>query len=217
MKLPDSEPIVRAEPLREAVYDRIIELLCSGEYPPGSVLTEASLSRMLAVSRTPVREALLRLQAEGVLQSSLARGFTVRPLDRRDVVELYPILATLEGLAARSITNPSKAMLKELQSTAAAIVRCGDGIERWRLDAKFHRTLVAAGGNEHLVEMIGQLRINLSRYELTFMREMPSRDNADEQHAQIIAALDDRSPDLAARILDQHWRDGQEQLLDWLS
>lgn len=211
------EPIARAEPLREAVYARIVDLISSGHYPPGAALTEASLSRALDVSRTPVREALLRLEAEGVLRSALARGFTVRPLARREVEELYPILACLEALAVRAAIPAPKATLTTLRGTLAELEQCQDPIRRWKLDTAWHGTLAAASGNEHLVGMISQLRTNVSRYELAYMREITARDEADHQHRDILAAVAAREPDEAAKLLETHWHRGMHLVLEWLA
>jgi DNA-binding GntR family transcriptional regulator len=210
------EPIARGEPLREAVYARIVDLISSGEYPPGAALTEASLSRALEVSRTPVREALLRLEAEGVLRSALARGFTVRPLVRREVEELYPILASLEALAVRAAIPVPKPTVKTLRGTLAELERCQDPVLRWKLDTRWHGTLTAASGNGHLQGMIGQLRINVSRYELAYMREVTVRDEADHQHRDVLAAVEAREPDRAAELLETHWHHGMRLVLEWL-
>lgn len=211
------EPIARAEPLRDAVHARLVELISSGQYPPGAALTEASLSRALDVSRTPIREALLRLEAEGVLRSALARGFTIRPLVRREVEELYPILAGLEALAVRTAIPVPKPTVKALRGTLTELERCQDPVRRWKLDTRWHATLVAASGNEHLHAMIGQLRVNLSRYELAHLREVPTREHADQQHREILAALEARETDRAAELLETHWREGQQRVLDWLT
>lgn len=209
-------PIARAEPLRAAVYARIVGLICSGEYQPGEALTEASLSRSLQVSRTPVREALLRLEAEGVLQSTLARGFTVRPLVRSETEELYPILAALEGLAVTTAmqlgaveTEPLAAILAELES-------CTDPVRRWQLDTEWHGGIVAAAGNEHLVALTGQIRTNLSRYELTYMREVHSRTAADREHREILAAIEDGRVDVAAEAIQRHWHGGMRLVQAWI-
>lgn len=121
----------------------------SGAFLPGDAVTEAGLSRSLQVSRTPVREALLRLEAEGVLQSALARGFTIRPLIGREAAELYPILAALEGLAVRSTTSLPGDTAKTLRATAQELKECQDPMLRRRLDAACHATIVASAGNRH--------------------------------------------------------------------
>lgn len=213
---PATQPIPRGEPLREAVYARVVDLILSGRYPPGAALTEAALSRALEVSRTPIREALLRLEAEGVLSSSLARGFTVRPLVRREVTELYPILASLEGLAVRMAPAFDAQALQTLAGTLGELEGCADPVGRWRLDSTWHGVLVAASGNDHLISFVARLRVNLSRYELTYMREARTREVADRQHREILAAVTAHDVARATEILEEHWREGMELVLDWL-
>lgn len=210
-------PVVRPEPLREAVYLRIAERISSGHYPPGAALTEAGLSRELQVSRTPVREALLRLQAEGVVGSALARGFTVRPLATRDAAELYPILAALERLAVQTAGRLDRATLDGLDGTLTELEGCAEPVRRWQLDTRWHAGITAAAGNEHLQQMIRQLRTNLSRYELAYMREVRSRIQADQQHRAITDALAAGEPDRAADLVAEHWHEGMQLVLDWLN
>ncbi|WP_158890079.1 GntR family transcriptional regulator [Amycolatopsis anabasis] len=208
------EPIARAEPLREAVYGRIVGLFWSGRYPPGTALTEAALARELGVSRTPVREALLRLQAEGVLDATLARGFTVRPLRVREAEELYPILAALESLAVRTATVPGD--LGELERLLTELESCPDPVRRWQLDSAWHAGLVAASGNEQLIALVSRVRTSLSRYELTYMRETPVRADADRQHRAILAAFAAGDLPAAADLLTTHWHHGQSSIVTWL-
>ncbi|MGA6162278.1 GntR family transcriptional regulator [Amycolatopsis magusensis] len=210
-------PIIRAEPLRDAVYARIVELFWSGDYPPGTAVTEAALSRQLDVSRTPVREALLRLEAEGVLRSALAKGFTVRPLDAREAAELYPILGTLESLAVRTAGTPPPSVVRALEHTLAELEDCTDPIRRWRLDSDWHAGLVAAAGNRQLQEMVGRVRTNLSRYELTYMRETVDRTEPDRQHLEILVEFASGDTDRAADLLTAHWEAGMRAVLNWLN
>ncbi|WP_205215244.1 GntR family transcriptional regulator [Amycolatopsis albispora] len=209
-------PIARAEPLRDAVYARIVELFWSGAYPPGTAVTEAALSRELDVSRTPVREALLRLEAEGVLRSALARGFTVRPLDRREASELYPILGALESLAVRTAGTPSAARVRDLERILANLEDCTDPVRRWRLDSDWHATLVTASGNQQLEEMVARVRTNLSRYELTYMRETVDRTEPDRQHLEVLVEFASGENERAAQLLSAHWDAGMRAVLTWL-
>jgi DNA-binding GntR family transcriptional regulator len=212
-----SDPIPRPEPLRAAVYARIVGLIVSAQYRPGSVLTEAALSRAMGVSRTPVREALLRLEAEGVLESTLARGFTLRPLSRSEAAELYPILAALEALAVKGAGRPAKPVLDALRATLGELEGCTGAVRRWQLDTQWHATLTSACGNRHLAGLIAQLRTSLSRYELAYMQQARSRERADQQHREIIAALEAGDVGRAADILTEHWHDGEQLILRWLA
>jgi DNA-binding GntR family transcriptional regulator len=209
-------PIARAEPLRAAVYARIVGLICSGDYQPGEALTEAALSRSLHVSRTPVREALLRLEAEGVLQSTLARGFTIRPLLRSETEELYPILAALEGLAISTAMRLDTLRTERLAALLAELESCADPVRRWQLDTEWHGNIVAAARNEHLVALTGQIRTNLSRYELTYMREDHSRADADREHREILAAIEEGRADVATESIQRHWHGGMHLVQAWI-
>lgn len=213
---PAPQPIQRSEPLREAVYARVVDLVVSGRYAPGAALTEAALSRTLQVSRTPIREALLRLESEGVLSSALARGFIIRPLVRNEAIELYPILATLESLAVRMAQAWDASVVDAMHRTLDDLEGCTDPVQRWRLDTLWHGTLVAACGNQHLMSFIARLRVNLSRYELTYMREVRHRVLADHQHREILAAITAQDLPQAAYLLDEHWHRGMELVLAWL-
>lgn len=177
MSTPDPvAPITRNEPLREAVYARIVTLLSTGRLSPGMSVTEAALSRSLDVSRTPVREALLRLEAEGVVHSSLARGFVVRPLSDREVSEVYPILAALEALAVRSAPRPLEtAEHDRLAGLLDELEASGDAVARRALDTAFHTGLISLCGNQHLQEAIAKLRTSLSRYEIAYMQHTLAR------------------------------------------
>jgi DNA-binding GntR family transcriptional regulator len=212
-----ADPIPRPEPLRAAVYARIVALIVSAEYPPGSVLTEAALSRAMGVSRTPVREALLRLEAEGVLESTLARGFMLRALSRSEAAELYPILAALEALAVENAGPAVKPVLATLRATLSELEECTDAVRRWQLDTAWHATLTSACGNRHLAGLIAQLRTSLSRYELAYMQQVRSREQADQQHREILGALEAGDARRAASLLTGHWRDGEQVILRWLA
>lgn len=212
-----ADPIPRPEPLRAAVYARIVALIVSAEYRPGSVLTEAALARAMGVSRTPVREALLRLEAEGVLESTLARGFMLRALSRSEAAELYPILAALEALAVRDAEPAVKPVLGALRAALSELEGCTDAVRRWQLDTAWHTTLTSACGNRHLAGLIAQLRTSLSRYELAYMQQVRSREKADQQHREILGALEAGDTRRAASLLAEHWHDGEQVILRWLA
>ncbi|NDZ82197.1 GntR family transcriptional regulator [Streptomyces sp. SID10853] len=211
-------PITRNEPLREAVYARIVTLLSTGRLPPGTAVTEAALSRSLGVSRTPVREALLRLEAEGVVHSSPARGFVVRPLSDREVSEVYPILAALEALALRSVRRPlDTAEHDRLAGLLDELEASGDAVARRALDTDFHTGLISLCGNQHLLEAIAKLRTSLSRYEIAYMQHTPSRGPADRQHRLVLSALAEGDHERAAAVIEEHWHDGKRCIAAWLA
>jgi DNA-binding GntR family transcriptional regulator len=214
--VPDG-PISRPEPLRAEVYRRVVRLMTAGELEPGQTITEASLSKSLGVSRTPVREALLQLEAEGVVQSTPARGFTVRDLSRTEATELYPILATLEALAVTSTTKPFD--VNGLRELNAKLIVEDDPITRWKLDTAFHETMIAAADNENLKTMITRLRVTLSRYEIEYMRTVGGawKHASGNRHAAIVDALAKGDRAAAAKAVALNWQQSLHAVRTWLA
>jgi DNA-binding GntR family transcriptional regulator len=212
-----SEPIARPEPLRTSVYRRLVGLMTGGELVPGQALTEAALSKALGVSRTPVREALLQLESEGVLQSTPARGFTVRELSATEATELFPILATLESLAVRTAT--SRPNLARLRSVDAELSIAEDPVNRWRLDTAFHEKLVEGCANASLRALITRLRVTLSRYEIEFMRRAGRHwaHASGSRHAAILDTLAARDLDGVHDAIARNWQDSLDAVRGWLT
>src|SRR5882672_2573042 len=173
----NSEPIPRPEPLRASVHRRVVRLMTDGELEPGQTLTEAGLSKSLGVSRTPVREALLQLEAEGVLRSSPARGFTVRDLSGTEAAELFPILSTLETLAVHLCRK--RFDLRRLRKLDSELTAATDPVTRWQLDTAFHQKLIENCPNANLRALITRLRVTLSRYEIGYLRATQAWHHAD--------------------------------------
>jgi DNA-binding GntR family transcriptional regulator len=212
----NSGPIPRPEPLRASVYRRVVRLMTDGELEPGQTLTEAGLSKALGVSRTPVREALLQLEAEGVLQSTPARGFTVRELSTAEATELFPILSALESLAVRSTRKPID--IKRLKQLDDQLSKADRPITRWKLDTAFHETMIAGCPNQSLRAMITRLRVTLSRYEIEYMRTVGGawQHASGNRHAAIVAALVESDLDGAEAAIWQNWRQSLHAVQNWL-
>ncbi|MEV0649137.1 GntR family transcriptional regulator [Phytomonospora sp. NPDC050363] len=211
-----ADPIERPAPLRAAVYQRVVDLVATGKLTPGQTITEAELSRSLGVSRTPVREALLRLEAEDVLDSTPARGFSLRPLSPAEAAELYPILAALERLAV-STSPPGALDLAGLRALDAELLAADDPVERWRLDTAFHEAIVSACPNVSLRGMIHGLRVRVARYELTYMRDGDRETHSAPVHERILAALDAGDLAAAAGHIDRNWEGSRAMVLNWLN
>jgi DNA-binding GntR family transcriptional regulator len=212
----NEQVIARPEPLRAAVYRRVVRLMTSGELEPGQTLTEAGLSKTLGVSRTPVREALLQLEAEGVLQSTPAKGFTVRKLSITEAAELFPILATLESLAVRIAAK--KVNLRELREIDAELTLAEDPVTRWRMDTTFHEKLIEGCPNASLRALITRLRVTLSRYEIEFMRRAGQQWQhvAGSRHAAILDALAHHDLDGVHEAIARNWEDSLDAVRTWL-
>lgn len=187
------------------VYRHLVGRLRSGELASGSRLREEDIAAELGVSRTPVREALTRLQARG-LAGVTSFGLTVCELDPRQVGELYAMRAVLEGSAARfAAENASAADLEAIRHAAAVFAEhAEDAAALARANALFHEAIYAAARNGYLMRMLEDLNDSLALLpRTTFM--IPGRSlDAQAEHAAILAAIEARQPDQAEQAARHH-------------
>ncbi|HJU66377.1 MAG TPA: GntR family transcriptional regulator [Gemmatimonadaceae bacterium] len=194
-------------PLRDDVHRAILDRVLAGSYAPGTRLKDTVLAYDLGVSRTPVREALMRLEWEGVLSADMGRGFRVRPLAASDVRDAYPMLWTLEQLALRSGAPLSDDSLGTLNDLDAETGRTSPELERQLdVDARWHDALVASCGNARLLSLLATLRAIATRYERVFLRRADTASNLTRDHREIARALTARNVDAAITMLERHWR-----------
>jgi DNA-binding GntR family transcriptional regulator len=207
--------ITRA-PLREDVGREILLLIHSGELSPGTRVRDSALAARLGVSRTPVREALLRLSREGALDAIPGKGFRVRPLGPSEIRDVGTILSTLEPLALRRSPDFPRERLDRLAALDRRMETTrGDPAASIELHDDWHRILLEACPNPRLLQMIATLRQTPRRYLHAYLRQTGGVSLSTGQHAKMLEALarGDREP--AVRHLEQHWRRGTEELEAW--
>jgi len=207
---------IRRVPLRDQVYDEISGRVLRNELPSGTRISDSVLAEELGVSRTPVREALLRMEREGFLEADLHRGFFVKQQTAAEVEEAYPVLWTLEGLALRSSGPASPETLAELERINRELVETDDPERRLELDTLWHSTLLSQCSNGLLLGMVDTLKSALRRYEHAYMRDAGLIPASHGAHEEIRAAFAASDNERAAALLEEHWRFGRDVLLRWL-
>jgi DNA-binding GntR family transcriptional regulator len=193
---------------RAQAYEVIRSLIVKGELLQGTVITEAELVRRLGMSRTPVREALRQLQAEGYLWPAEGRGYAIPVLGEDDLRDLYTVRASLEGLAAEHaaarLTRMDLARLEDLYDTMQAAQSRRDDDELAQLNSQFHDAVAVASGNRYLQGMLGQIQDAFERFRLTALAQPGRREQAHLEHGELIAALRDRDPERARELASAH-------------
>jgi DNA-binding GntR family transcriptional regulator len=210
----NAPPLIRRKPLRDDVHALLREKIVAGEFLPGSRLADVPLAAEMGVSRTPVREALLRLVAEGLVENDPHRGFFVAPHSRREVLETYPLVWTLECLALQSCGPPTPAQvqaLRQINAEMAAVT--ADAVRRQALDLRWHQTLLEPCGNQRLKELLAGLKQVVRRYECVYMQDPALVRRSVRDHTEILQALLQKKPKLAGRLLERNWRSGMESVL----
>jgi DNA-binding GntR family transcriptional regulator len=211
-----NDAIVR-QPGRAAVRERVIQRIVDGFWEAGGGINLASVASELAVSATPLREALIELERDGFVETFPGRGFFVRRYDPAEIAEIYPLIWTLEVLALRSSPPPGAALLRrlhqinlELRNAATAPARALE------LDTLWHATLLEQCSNATLIEILKSLKQRARRYEFSYMKESGHKIST-EHHAGIVRALRAGDLDRAAALLEENWRIGPRFLLPWLA
>ncbi|WP_414472207.1 GntR family transcriptional regulator [Microvirga sp. M2] len=193
-------------PLSEAVFRSLCQALRAGIYRPGDRLREEEVAQRLKVSRTPVREALGRLMAKGLVEPAGGRGLIVRSLGAAEVLELYAMREILEGaaarLAAQHASQPEIDALRDLEE--AFETHFEDSVEMARLNQVFHETIFRAARNRYLDSALQELQDGISLLGPTTFSVGGRPATAAEEHRALIEAIAARDPDLAERLARAH-------------
>ncbi|MEQ7007097.1 GntR family transcriptional regulator [Actinopolymorpha sp. B17G11] len=219
---PSAAPKLKRAPrlmLRESVYESVKQLLMDADLQPGMRLSIDGLARELQVSPTPVREALFRCEAEGLVVRRPNAGYTVAPLlDREGLLNLYNIRLLLEPEAAAcAATNVNADDLREMDDAirqmAPAIV--GDNYKAYRdfsnQDARLHRTIASACGNPLIADTLERLRAHTHAYRLYFRHGIAEVTAA--EHQAIMAAILARDTTAAEHAMRAHLEASRSRLL----
>jgi DNA-binding GntR family transcriptional regulator len=204
---------IQRSPLAEQVYLQILQRIQRGSVPAGSKLRDASIAAELGVSRTPVREALLRLSREGLLSAETGRGFRLRPLDPGELREIGSILAALEPLALDQSPEPSPPRIERLADIVRRLEQTRGDIPRCiELDDEFHRVLLEDCPNRRLLGLVETLRRGLRRYLHHYLEQGGRVSLSSLQHSKIAHALRKGDRPAARQLLERKWRRGIDEI-----
>jgi DNA-binding GntR family transcriptional regulator len=206
---------VRRRGLADEVADSIRAAILSGAYELGAQLREVELAAALEVSRGPVREALLRLEREGLVRSEWHRGATVMTLSPEDIAELDSLRGALERLAVESVVaDATDEDLDAVERAATRMSRAGDAHTMVRADIEFHDAVYAAAGHRRLREAWAAIRSQVHLFLLTrvgvstedYLTHIP------DEHRELVAALRSRDAEVALELFAAHRRHAFELL-----
>jgi DNA-binding GntR family transcriptional regulator len=206
-------PVVTLTPvprqtLREQVYATLLDAIVSGALPPDSRLRDGDLAAELHVSRTPVREALQRLEDEGLVQTAAGSQTRVTPLRESDAREAVAVVAALHALAARhaapALSDDDYTRLREANSAFAAALEQGDTPGALAADDAFHAVFVVRAGNGELGRSLQRLLPRVRRLELVRFQAEAGRDSV-VQHEGIIAAAEHGEARRTGELVEENW------------
>ncbi len=203
-------------PLREVVFQTLRNAIIQGEFQPGERLMEITLANKLGVSRTPVREAIRMLELEGLVVMIPRKGAEVANITVRDLKDALEVRMALEALSVRlaceRITDEGKEELKKTcmafkeainSKLVPAIVSC---------DEAFHNCIFDASGNKKLINMAHNLREQVHRYRVEYVKDFSYHDNLIREHDLITMAILKGDADTAEKVMNEHIYN-QEQIV----
>ncbi len=208
------------QPLRDMVFDVLMSAIMQGQLSPGERLLEVQLADEMGVSRTPVREAIRRLELEGFVVMVPRKGAYVAGLSINDVEEVYEIRTVLETLAVRLAAQRMQpadyAQLDDLSEKMRATWQEGN-VDNWvSLDASFHELLYKFSRNKRLVAMMNNIMEQLSRYRIISLANVEVRHNSLSEHQELIEALKRRDSEAAATAVAMHIENTKQSLINML-
>ena len=205
---PPSNPIKRPPRLGDEVYNTIYAQLMSQKILPGSRISIDNLAREMGVSQTPIREALSRLEAQGLVVKTHLIGFSAASqMDRARFDQLYELRLLLEPFAARkAATLITTEQFDTLQRLASEMEVSGQGRVSYsdfaRLDGQFHDLIALASGNDLIHETLANLHTHMHLFRLFHHQQAAS--TANTEHAELIDALEARDADRAEQAMRVH-------------
>ena len=206
---------------RERAYHELKYRILEGRLPPGTTLLETEVANLLSLSRTPIREALIRLEEEGLVEVKPRHGVTVRAQSLDDLAEIYEVFSALEVQAARLAAvrglEPNESeRLKSLMDQMEKATR-SDDIERWsQFDDAFHSDIVSLCGNSRLQATLRQYWEQQYRARMAIIPLRIKPVQSDQEHRQIVRAILDRDSEEAGRLHQLHRDRTDRQALELL-
>lgn len=205
------------KPLREIVFEVLREAIIDGKLKPGERLMEIQLAEELGVSRTPVREAIRKLELEGFLVIVPRKGAYVAGISLKDITDVFEVRAALEalaaGLAAERVTEEG---LDELERSLVQISELSDSndlgsvVER---DTSFHEVIYKASRNKCLVQIVSNLKDKIQRFRAASLARPGRTKLAIHEHREIVEAIADRNVELAQTLAREHIENAEHVML----
>ncbi len=217
MPIPKKAGPINHSIMREEVYNSLLAWIKEGVLRPGEKLLDTELARSLGVSRTPVREALRRLADKGLVETSANRWTRVADVSTEQAELIYPIIWTLEELAASLVLDRLDDQdFQELEQANRELARAIESrrpVEASRADSRFHAVLIEKTQNPYLIEILTDLKVKHRRLEVHYFEGCASASDSVREHAEIIAALREHHLERVRELIRHNWQKSLKRLL----
>ncbi len=195
-------------PLRDVVFNTLRQAILKGELKPGERLMEIQLATKLGVSRTPVREAIRKLELEGLVLMVPRKGAEVAQITEKSMVDVLEIRRALEELAVRlaceRMTPEGLEELKQAEERFEKVLGNEDITVVAGADVEFHDAILRATDNQKLIQLLSQFREQMYRYRVEYLKREECHPQVIKEHQEIIQTIENRNKDEAAEYICNH-------------
>ncbi|MDU7163353.1 MAG: GntR family transcriptional regulator [Anaerococcus vaginalis] len=204
--------------IKDEAYDLISKKIISGELKPKTRIRINEMSEALGISRTPVREAILRLEDEGLILSKANRWTMVAPINIDETLNIYPIISSLEQLALKiGFSNINDEVIEELENINENIKKIQskkNHIKILELDQAFHKEIIDLAHNSEIDSLLDGLKRKVSRVDIYFFENDSHKMSSFDEHAEIIKYLKKKDLEKALLALEKNWATTMSSLED---
>lgn len=201
-------------PLRDVVFNTLRKAILTGELKPGERLMEIHLANRLGVSRTPIREAIRKLELEGLVVMMPRRGAVVAQITEKSLKDVLEVRKALDALcvklACERINDTDKQSLKQACDEFEKQIKTGDVTAIAAADVAFHDIIVQATENQRLIQLINNLSEQMYRYRFEYIKDESGHQNLIDEHRDIYQSIMNNNQEQAAKAAELHI-DNQEK------
>ena len=203
-------------PLRDVVFQTLRQAILYGELKPGERLMDIALANRLGVSRTPVREAIRMLELEGLVVMEPRKGAHVAQITEKDLNDVLEVRLGLEELvvqfASERITEEELQNLKAAEEEFEQSMQRNDLVALAAADVKFHEVIYQATHNQRLVQMINNIKEQMYRYRMEYLKDVKVRETLVKEHRQLLQALEEHCQESAEDSIRAHIQNQQDAI-----
>lgn len=205
-------------PLREIVYEQLKRQILTGKITPGTRMMEVELADEMGVSRTPIREAIRKLEKEGLVTIEPRRGAYASDISVKDMVDILEVREDLEGLAASlaalRITDEERQEIVNATEGYRAAIKAGDTENIIHFDEMFHKLIVSCSGNKTLIQLSETVQELALRFRYLYYDDFSRYENMPNEHRNIIEAITSGDCEAARIAADHHVKKLKEFVID---
>jgi len=205
------------KPLRDVIFDTLRQAIIVGELKPGERLMEVQLAQKMGVSRTPVREAIRKLELEGLVEMLPRKGAHVADLSVKDIMDVLEVRATMDGLAsslsAVRIKDDEIKVLRHLLDQFISYVEKENLQGSIKKDVEFHDVIYHSSRNDKLIQISNNLREQVQRFRVIYLKDYSSSKELIKEHEAILDAIVRRDPEAAMKAAQIHIKNQEEAII----